>query len=528
MNKTKRLLARANGKQTLGGATVIISGAYLLSRVLGLLRDRLLIAHFGKGPLLDAYNAAFSLPDLLFTLLVSGAFAVAFIPVFTAQLKQSDQDEAWDMASTLLNLLVIVTIVAGILGMIFASPLVRLFAVGFPPAQHDMAVRLTRIMLLTPILFAISSVLGSIQQALNRFLIYALASVFYNVGIIAGILFFAPHAGIYGVAWGVVFGTILQALLQWFGLIGLGYHYRPVLKLRMKSVRRVLILMGPRAIDQGMDQINYVVEKTIGSTLAPGTVTAYALANNLKNVPLSLIGNAIATAAFPRLSAHVAEGKNSELADDVSKTARLILFLALPSAAVAIVARGYIVRLLYGFGDTDTANTLGWFAGTIVFTSLFFLISRIFYAYQDTRTPLIVSLFTIATNMALAYTLSRFYGIVGLAMAASIVDALEVLILLAILERRQVSIGMSSIVHGSWRMVIAASATGGALYALIHYIIPLYASDVGFIVVAPKFLLILVVATATYTLSCFALRLHEAKWFWQRLREIVARPLGLT
>jgi putative peptidoglycan lipid II flippase len=383
-------------------------------------------------------------------------------------------------------------------------------------------------MLLTPIFFAISSVFGSIQQAKGRFLIYSLASVLYNIGIIFGIIVFARHWGIYGVAWGVVLGTILQALLQWGGLIGLGVRYRPILRLRLKPVRRVLWLMVPRAIDQGIDQINFVIEKAIGSTLAVGSVTAYTLANNLKNVPLSLIGGAITTAVFPRLSANVADGKKEAMADDVSRTARFILFLSLPSAAFVIVARGYIVRLLYGFGNVATANALGWFAGTIVFASLFFLVARIFFAYQDTKTPLIVSLITIGINVYLSFALSHRYGVSGLAMAGSIIDAFETVVLVAILQRRRIPIGLGRIISGSWRMVVAALAMGIALYELIHYATPLYATDKGFFVVAPKFTLIVVVAGAVYGGVCYLLRLKEAGWFLRRVRELLSRPLGLN
>jgi putative peptidoglycan lipid II flippase len=528
MHRAKDILRRANAKQTVGSAALVISGAYLLSRLLGLLRDRLLIAHFGVGATLDAYMAAFSLPDLLFTLLVSGAFAVTFIPVFTKEMKRGEDSEAWDMSSTLLNLLVIVTVVAAILGIIFASPIVSVMAAGFHGSEHDLTVQLTRIMLLTPIFFAISSVFGSIQQAKGRFLIYALASVLYNVGIIFGILVFAHRWGIYGVAWGVVLGTVLQAALQWGGLMGLGVRYRPILRLRLAPVRRVLWLMVPRAIDQGIDQINYVIEKAIGSTLTAGSVTAYTLANNLKNVPLSLIGASITTAVFPRLSVNVADGKKEEMADDVSRTARFILFLSLPSAAFVIVARGYIVRILYGFGNVATANALGWFAGTIVFASLFFLVARIFFAYQDTRTPLIVSLITVGINVYLSFALSHRFGVSGLAMAGSIIDAFETIVLVVILQRRKIPIGLGRIISGSWRMFIATVAMGLTLFELIHSIVPLYATDRGFLVVAPKFALITAAALGVYAAVCYLLRLQEGAWFLRRLRELLARPLGLN
>jgi putative peptidoglycan lipid II flippase len=528
VDQAKKLLGHATQRQTVGGAALAMSAAYLLSRLLGLLRDRLLVGHFGKGPLLDAYNAAFRLPEILFTLLVSGAFAVAFIPVLTEYLEQKRRDEAWRVTATLLNLLVLGTIAGGVVVAVFADPLMTLLTPGFDAQRHQLAVDLTRIMLITPTLFAISSVLGSVQQSFNRFLIFSLAGVLYNLGIIGGIVWFAPHAGVYGVAWGVVLGVTLQALLSWVGLYGLGFRYRPALNLRLSGVRQTLKLMVPRSIDQGIDQVNYAVETVIGSTLSQGSITAFTLANNLKNVPLVLIASSITTAVFPRLAARAAKGARDELVETYVDTARLILFLAIPAAIFAVVTRGYIVRLLYGFGDADTANTLGWFAGTIVFTSLFMLVSRIYYAMQDTRTPLYLSLASIPVNILLSIVLSRQYGVVGLAMSASLVAAAETLLLLVILRRRQGSFGERVIWRGAWRMSVAAAVMMPVLYLTVARLLPLYANDKGFMVLAPKFLILVVIGVSAYLVPCYLLQLREANSFVARTKEIMARSFNLT
>jgi putative peptidoglycan lipid II flippase len=528
VERAKRLLNRANAKQSFASATMFISGAYLLSRLLGLFRDRLLVAHFGVGPELSAYNAAFRLPELLFTLLVSGAFAVAFIPVLTEHLKKDQRETAWEVTSTLLNLLVIGTIAAGVFILIFADPLTRLISPGFDQPTHELTVQLTRIMAFTPALFAISSVLGSVQQSFNRFLIFSLAGVLYNLGIIIGIVALVPNHGIQGAAWGVVLGVILQALLQWLGLYGIGYSYKPVLNIKLKGVITTLKLMLPRSIDQGIDQINYLVETIIGSTISPNAIAQFALANNLKNVPLVLIGGSITTAVFPRLAARAASGKLEELIEAYVQTARLILFLAIPAALFMLVARGYIVRLLYGFGDVATANTLGWFAGTIVFTSLFMLVSRVFYAMQDTRTPLYLSLGSIPLNIVLSFLLSARFGVVGLAMSASIVAALETLTLIAILHHRLGSFGEMTIYDGVWRMVVASGFMVAVLYPLISKVMPLYAHDHGFLTLMPKFLLITLVALVAYMVPCYLLRIKEAEHFAAKARSILARQLNLT
>lgn len=477
---------------------------------------------------LDAYNAAFTLPDLLFTLLVSGAFAVAFIPVFSEYLKKDDKKQAWDIAASLLNILVVGTIGVAIVVEIFAVPITQFLFHGFDAETMQLTVNLTRIMLITPTLFAISSVWGSIQQAHHRFVLYSVASIFYNIGIIVGITFFASRYGIYGVAWGVVLGTLLQALMQLLGLNGLGYKWRPIISFKLTGVTRTLKLIVPRAIDQGIDQVNYAVEKSIGSALAAGSITSFTYANNLRNVPLSLIGAAITTAVFPRLSEQAADKSKTKFIESFVHTARLILFLSIPAAIMAVVARGYIVRLLYGFGDIDTANALGWFAASIIFTSLFFLVSRVFYAMQDTKTPLFISIASVALNIVLSFYLSKTMGMVGLAASSSIVAGLETLILMGILKKRLGNIGEKSIFSSLIRMSIAGVIMAVAVRYMIREVLPLYSGDLGFAVIAPKFIIIMLVAAVAYLVPCYLLRLREAKTMIHRIADVILRPLNLT
>jgi putative peptidoglycan lipid II flippase len=527
VDKARRLLSATTRKQTVGNAALIISGAYLASQLLGVFRTRLLVSHFGVGPQLSAYSAAFRLPEFLFTLLVSGAFAVSFIPVLAEHLRKEDQSDAWRITSSLLNLLVLGTIAGGVFIFIFADPLTTLITPGFDHATHELTVNLTRIMAVTPVLFAVSSVLGSVQQAFNRFMIFSLAGVFYNFGIILGILTLTPSLGIYGAAWGVVLGVVLQALLQWAGLYGLGFKYRPTLNVRLRGVRQTLTLMVPRSIDQGIDQINYSVETIIGSTINSSAIAQFALANNLKNVPLVLIGSSISTAVFPRLAARAAAGEREKLIESFVRTARLILFLAIPSALFTVVARGYIVRLVFGFGDQATANTLGWFAGTIVFASLFMLVSRVYFSMQDTKTPLYTSLGSIPLNIALSFILARAYGVVGLAMAASFVAVLETLVLMALLRIRRGNFGEMEILRGAALMTVAATLMLAVIIPLVKYVLPLYAGDKGIFILAPKFSIIALAAALSYLAPCHLFGLPESKLFLTRLRGIITKPLSL-
>lgn len=524
----RKLIDRLNRRSGVGMATLLISVSYLASRLLGLFRDRLLAAHFGVGAQLDAYTAAFRLPELLFTLLVSGAFAVAFIPVLSEHLVKDDREAAWDLTSSLLTLLVVGTVAVAAVLWVFAGPITYLIAPGFSdPTRHHLTVEMTRIMLATPVLFAISSVLGSVQQAFHRFVVFALASLFYNLGIIFGIIFLAPHLGIYGVAWGVVAGAGLQALLQVGGMVGLGYRYRVRFKARAKNVRRVLALMVPRSIDQGIDQINYLVETIIGSGLAKGSLASYYFANNLKNVPMALIASAVTTATFPRLAARAAEGERRELFADFVRIFRLILFLTLPTAIAAIFLRGYIVRLLFGFGSSTTAATLGWFAGAIIFQSLFMLVARVYYAMQDTKTPLLTSIAAIVVNTAAAFGLSRLYGVIGLAQAASLSAAFETLLLLVILRRRHGALSEDGVMRALWPMLAATGVMAAAVYSAVHWWLPLYANEHGIAVVGPRFVALVAVGTAAYLIPSFLLRIREAHELWGRLRDLMARSFTL-
>lgn len=295
----KNLLAKINKSRTMGVAAVLISLSYFLSRLLGLFRDRLLATNFGVSAQTDAYTAAFRIPDFLFTLIVSGAFAVSFIPVFIGYLEKKKQEEAWEVANSILNILLVLVGLASILAFVFAQPLVKILAPGFDSYRYELTVNVTRILMVTPIFFVISSVFGAIQQSFNRFLIYAMASLFYNVGIIVGILFFSGFfktEPIYGVAFGVVFGTALQALLQIIGVFGLGFKYKTSFKWRNPGVIRIIKLMIPRSIDLTVDQINWIIQSAISSGLASGSLSSYYYANNLKNVPVGLFGAAMSTA----------------------------------------------------------------------------------------------------------------------------------------------------------------------------------------------------------------------------------------
>ncbi len=508
----KNILNRLNKTHTMGVAAFLISLSYFLSRVLGLFRDRLLASNFGVSAQADAYTAAFRIPDLLFTLIVSGAFAVSFIPVFIGYLEKKQQKEAWVVANSLLNILLLAIGVASIGAFIFAGPLVSVMVPGFDTYRHDLTVNITRIMLAAPLFFVISSIFGAIQQSFNRFLIYAMSSVFYNVGIIIGILFFSKlfmNEPIYGVALGVVVGTAMQALLQFVGAFGLGFKYQFTMKFANKGVLKVIRLMIPRSLDLGIDQVNWIIQTAIASNLSSGSLSSYYYSNNLKNVPVVLFGAAMSTAFFPSLIGAANSKDRSKFPRAIVRDLGLLMFLVIPSAFIAFVMRGYIVRILFGFSDQTTADTLGWLAGSIIALSLFYMVARFFYALEDTKTPLFVSLAMIVFNVAISIPLARVYGVQGLGLALSISGLVQLIILLGLLRIKMGDFGVASLFKSALKITLASAAMASVMHVMVRYWFPIYKNEVGFMQLAPDFTLICLVGLSVYFLVSKVLRVHE-------------------
>lgn len=523
----KKVISKANRRITVSAAAALLAGSYLASALLGLLRDRLLAGQFGVSGTLDAYFAAFSLPDLMFYLLVSGALTVTLLPVLTDRLVNYNKKSAWEVSSSVLNFLALLTLIASVVIFIFADPLMWLVAPKFGAERHDLAVSITRIIAINPFLFSLSSVFATVQQAFGRFFFFALAPVIYNIGIIFGILVLSPSYGIIGVAWGVVIGAVAQMLVSALGLFGTGFEYRRKIFWKNKGFRKVVRLIIPRSVDEGVEHLQAVIERAIASGLAVGSIAAYQYAFNIKNVPITLIGTAIATAAFPKISERAAGNRSDLVKKDLIDTLQVMVWLVIPAAALTIILRGYIVRIVLGFGEPVVASILGWFAIAIVFQVLMRLVARVFYAFSDTKTPLYSSIAMLALIVPAALFLVGLYGVKGLAMAQSFVAALEVLILLIILRRRIGRLINWATVWTFGKIVTAAAVMAGVTYALVRYVFPLLATDVGFFILVPKFTAIVLLSALVYILVGFALRLSEARLVINKTLNFVYRRVTI-
>jgi putative peptidoglycan lipid II flippase len=524
MSRVRTVVARANLRLTIQLAAILLAGSTLISSALGLYRERLLngLYYDTYKVGLDAYTVAFTIPDFMFFILVSGALSVTFIPVFNQRLASGNKKSAWELSTSMVNFMSLVTLVASILIIIFAEPLVRyVVGPGLDESGRNLAISMMRVIAVNPFLFAVATVIASMQQAVGRFTFYALAPTIYNVGIIIGATFFTNginlfgwqifEGGIMGVALGVVLGSILQLVVSSIGLIGLGFDYRFKIYWKNKGFRKVLTLLPARSLDQGADYLNSIVETNIASRMAAGTVRAYQQATTLHMVPINLIGVAISTAAFPKMTEHLSIGRPDLFKQDLQTILRVIVWLALPVATVAYFTRGYLVNFIKNGGDSLIAGLLGALVVAILFRSIYHIAARSFYAQQDTRTPLYISIFSIGLNIALAiwFTAALQMGPYGLAWAQSIVAVIEVAILFVIMAGRIPGLFDIVFVRALGRMV---SATG--FMALICYItvqlFQLQSADQSFLATFPKFTVIVAVSGLAYLGFSKLLKLSEA------------------
>lgn len=525
MGRVRSVVARANQRLTIQSAAWLLSGSLLLGSLLGLYRDRILNGLYYETYKIgiDAYTAAFTIPDFMFFILVSGALSVTFIPVFNQRLVTGNKKSAWQLSSSLINFMAAITLIASVLIMIFADPLVRhVVGPGLDESGRSLAISMMRVIAVNPFLFAIATVIASMQQAVGRFTFYALAPTIYNIGIIIGALFFTDgielfgvkvfDGGIMGVALGVVLGSIMQLLVSSIGLMGLGFDYQFKIYWKNKGFRKVLQLLPARSLDQGMDYLIGLVEMNLASRMASGTLRAYQQASALHMMPINLIGVAISTAAFPSMTEHLSAGRPELFRAELQRMIRIIVWLALPIAVIAYFGRGYVVSFILKGGDPLMAGLLGALVVAIFFRTVYHIAARSFYAQQDTKTPLYISCVSIAINIVLAiwFTQQLGWGAYGLAYAQSIVATIEVVILFFIINRRLIGGLFDKVmIHALLRMVSATGFMAIVTYAMVQ-LLQLQSTDLSLSSTLPKFISITVVSAAVYLFICQRMRLGEA------------------
>lgn len=484
-----RLLKRANARASLGNAAALLIVVSLIGQVLGFLRYKLINANFPAiGPeSTDAYFAAFKIPDFFFFTLAAGALGVAFMPILAEHLQRGDKKGVWELSNSLLNLLSIVMAIVAVIMIIFAKPIIQhIVAPTLPPEQLNNAVIIMRLIAFNPMLFAISGILTSAQQTFGRFFFYAVAPIGYNLAIIASIFIF-KDMGLVGLGVGALIGAVLQLLIVLLGLPGTNFTWRPKIMWRSSDFRLILRQLPPRSVDQGIDSLNSIVETNLAARIGVGNISYYENAYILSTTPVLLVGTAIATAAFPRLNDRLAQNRPDLFRKEFLEILRVMIWIAMPMSIVCYFARGYFARLIFTASAPQIALIFGFLAGAIFFRTLYAIISRWFYAQKDTVTPLLVSILAIALNLYLAITLSRptSYGIAGLAMAQSIVAAVEVAILFCIMLYRDHKLFNANFWGGVLKITSVTGFTVLTAFIMIS-LLPLNINDRGFVTLGVK------------------------------------------
>lgn len=519
----------ANTKLSIKSAAIVLASSTLISALLGLFRDRLLNSYYlGTYPTgIDAYTAAFTIPDFMFFILTSGALAVSFIPVFNQRLATGNKKSAWELSSSLLNMLALLTLITSILIMIFADPLIRyVVSPGLDESGMILAINMTRVIAINPFLFSIATVLTSIQQAVGRFVFYAFAPAIYNIGIIIGITWFTGginlfgaqifEGGIMGVALGVILGAVMQLVVSLIGLFGLGFDYDFRISWKNQGFRTILKLLPPRSLDQGIDYVNAIVNTNLSSRMGAGAVRSFNQASSLHQMPVNLIGVAISTAFFPKLTEELGSGDKDEFYETFRRALRMIIWIAMPVAVIAFFTRGYVTSFISNIGNNDQNGTIASILGTLCIAifarSVFHIASRGFYAYQDTKTPFKVSVIAIGLTIALSvWFFFMGWGVDGLGLAQSIGAVIEIIILLFILQKRsEHKILAGDFWKAIFRMIFASIIAGCVAFSLTKFI-PLMATDSSLVITIPKFLLIASASVLSYIIASFFLNLEEVR-----------------
>jgi len=456
--------------------------AFILSSVIGLIRQILVANAFGTQSDIEAFNAANRVSETLFNLVAGGALASAFIPTFTGLLTQKQRSEAWRLASAIFNLILLIISLACLLAAFFAPQIVRyVLAPGFASdsAKESLAVTLLQIMLPSAVIFAISGLVMGILNSYQVFFIPALAPSMYQIGMIIGVLGLSPRYGIFGLAWGVLIGAILHLLLQVPVLLRLKGNYFPGLGLQDSNVREVGRLMLPRLLGAAAVQINFWVNTRLASQQTEGSVTGLVIAFALMLMPQAAIAQSIAIAAMPTFSAQVALGRMREMRSSLAASLRGVLLLAIPASLGLMLLRTQLVATLYQRGQFDEHSTelvawaLLWFAAGLVGHSVVEIVSRAFYSLHDTKTPVFLGIGAMALNVLFSLAFTALFGRIGwlelggLALANSLATALEMLALLFIIRLRLGGLESRSLLIAAAQALIAALLMSLALWGWI-------------------------------------------------------------
>lgn len=518
-------------------AALVVAFFSILAKILGLVKQMVFAHNLGAGQEVDIYVAAFRIPDLLFNLLILGTLSVAFIPVFVSHLGSNRQD-AFRVASSVFNITMLGMAFFGFLGFLTAPWVVRLLVPGFDEQARDLTASLTRILMLSPVLFSLSSVLTSILHSFQRFVLASFAPLLYNLSIIGGIVFWYPRFGLLGIVWSAVIGATLHFAIQLPSVLRLGLRLFRDFSFRHEGVKKIGKLFLPRIFGIDLGQVSLLVVSIIGSSLGAGSLAIIYYGYELNTVPLGIFAISFAVASFPVFAKYATAGDFAGFKSVFVKTAIQVLFLMIPISVLMLLLRAQIVRLVYGagegtlfsFSDTRlTAQALGFFVLSLFAQSLVPLLARAFYALQNTIIPVISGLVATLVNIALAHVFTRYGAADTMALAYSIAIVVHMLVMLFLLRARLGGLDDEFLFVRTIKICVA-SVVMAIMTFLTMYLVAPFLDMQTYWGVLIQTAVSLVAAVFTYLAAGFIIRLPETRdlltilknWFAKYTRTIAS------
>lgn len=512
----KKLSSFFHGENSVRGASLVLIITLTLSNILGLLRDHFLAGLIPTSEL-DIYFAAFRVPDLIFNFLILGAISSVFIPIFCDYISSKNLKEGWKVTNTFLNMAVLSMLFFAVL-MFFLMPWVtHLVVPDFSAEKMAQTTLLSRLLMLTPIFFSASYIISGVLNSFKRFVAYSLAPLVYNLSIIVGTLLLGSKIGVIGVVYFVIFGSVLHLLVQLPSAIKLGFKYQTILIWNHPSIKRILRLMIPRTIGMGVSQIMLLIFTAIASALAAGSIAAFNFANNIQTMPTVVFGTSFATAVFPTLTTAIAEKRYDKFIFYFYRSVRTITYLLIPISVAFILLRAQIIRLILGSGQFEwsdtktTALTLGFFSISLIAQGLIPLLSRGFYAYKNTRTPMYISIVTVIVSVFIGYLVSKPMGVAGLALAFSIGSFVNALLLYLYMRTFPGFKFDLSVFTSASKTIVMSAVMGLAIWASNHF----FANHLDmntFFGVLEQTIIAIILGAAVYLLLSYLWKCDELKW----------------
>jgi|TARA_B110000438_G_scaffold293119_2_gene332464 putative peptidoglycan lipid II flippase len=440
-------------------AVSIVSLGFIFARLTGIIKTMVIADQFGTSPEIAAYWVAFRIPDLLFNLLSGATLSAAFIPIFSSVLTNDGDDEGWQLASSIINILTTLTLFFCIICILFTEDLVTLIAPGLSLNVKSLAIDLTRIMLISPIFFCISGMATGILNSKNHFLAPAIAPTVYNLTIIIGALTLTVNYGVKGLAFAVVIGSIGHLFIQLIMLKIMKMKWHPQFNIRSNNVRKIIQLALPRTIGLAANQINLIIFIIFASTISEQTINAFNYAHMFIMLPVALIGMSISIAVFPQISKLFISKQSKEFKQLVEFAIFLIIFLSIPALVGIIFLMGPIIKIIFEHGEFDSQSTalvqdiVLYFSPIIVAFSLTEIMSRVYYATMDTKTPVIATIISVLFNVLICTFFVDDFGYKAIAIAGSIASIIELSILIYFLKFRSIHLNYKKLIFETMQVI---------------------------------------------------------------------------